>query len=68
MTKIGEYNHAIGGEPIIRDMTKEEIAEHKETQAAFKQESALEAAKAQAKAALLERLGITEEEVTLLLA
>ena len=68
MTKIGTYDHAVGGELIIRDMTKEEIAEHKELKAEFDAEKALEANKAATKAALLERLGITEEEAALLLA
>lgn len=68
MTKIGTYDHAVGGELTVRDMTEEEIAEHENTQAAFEQEVALEAAKVTAKAALLERLGITADEAALLLA
>ena len=68
MTKIGTYDHAVGGEVIVRDMTEEEIAEHEELQAQFAAEKALEESKAATKAALLERLGITEEEASLLLA
>lgn len=68
MTKIGTYDHAVGGEVVIRDMTEEEIAEHEAAQAAFAQEQAAEAEKKQLKAALLERLGITEQEAQLLLS
>jgi hypothetical protein len=67
MTKIGTYDHAVGGELIVRDMTEEEIIEHEETKAAYALEVALEAEKAAAKAALLDRLGITADEAALLL-
>jgi hypothetical protein len=63
------------GEVIDREMTKEELAAHKEdlaSIAAKEEEAAIakieeEAPVAAAKAALLKRLGITAEEAALLL-
>jgi hypothetical protein len=55
------------GEVVERDATAAELAQSKidqETEKAFQAEIA---AKAEAKAALLERLGITVDEATLLL-
>lgn len=54
------------GEQIQRPMTVEELAEH-DYRWRDPKEIAEEAAKEAAKAALLERLGITAEEATLLL-
>ena len=68
--KIGIYNHTIG-EQIIREMTAEEQAQRDAEVAAW---SAAKEAKAKGEAeaaikrqALLEKLGITEEEAKLLL-
>lgn len=65
--KILQHNVETG-EIIERDATKEEIAIAKETASAALAEKAEADAKAIAKAALLERLGITAEEASLLLA
>jgi len=57
-----------GEETIIeRDATAQEIAEHQAFEAAFAAKAAEQAAKAQARQDLLDRLGITEEEAKLLL-
>lgn len=66
--KIETFDLATGGEAVIREMTKEEVAEQKALETQFKKDAAAEAEKVAAKAALLERLGITEEEAALLLA
>lgn len=52
---------------IERDMTDEEIVQYQANQAAKAERQANAQAQAEAKAALLERLGITEEEAKLLL-
>lgn len=65
--KILEHNVETG-EAIERDATAEELAQNELDLAAAAEERALIEAKASAKAALLERLGITEEEAALLLA
>jgi hypothetical protein len=57
----------ITGETIVRDMTAAEIAQLKIDQDESAARIAQEEAKATAKVALLERLGITAEEATLLL-
>lgn len=64
--KITEHNVETG-EVIKRDMTKDEAAQHKIDEAARVAMIAKIEADATAKAALLERLGITAEEATLLL-
>jgi len=64
--KIIEHNVETG-EVIERDMTKEEAAQYKKDQAERTAQIAEIEAKATAKAALLDRLGITAEEATLLL-
>ena len=64
--KILEHN-ATTGEIIERDMTKEELAQSKKDEADRAARLAEIEAAAVAKAALLERLGITEEEAQLLL-
>lgn len=56
------------GEVIDREMTDEEFANHKTQLAAFEAKEADERAKATAKADLLEKLGITEDEAKLLLS
>jgi FMN-dependent NADH-azoreductase len=64
-----EFNAKTGEETITeRDATSAEIAEVKAAQAEAVERVAEAEAKAAQKAALLERLGITEEEAKLLLA
>jgi hypothetical protein len=64
------YNHETGQE-IIREMTNEEQAERNADVAAYQTDQQAKTAEAEAiaaqKAALLERLGITEDEARLLL-
>jgi hypothetical protein len=55
------------GEEIIREMNSDELAQYEADQAAATERAEAEAAKAEQKAALLERLGITAEEAQLLL-
>ena len=68
---IGIYDHSTG-ENVIREMTVEEQeirdAEIANNLAAKAQAEVEAATKAAAKAALLDRLGITEDEAKLLLA
>ena len=64
--KILEHNVETGVAKE-RDMTKDELAQYKIDQASAMAKSSEEEAKATAKTALLERLGITEEEAALLL-
>jgi hypothetical protein len=59
--------NAATGEEIEREMTAEEFAQHQVDQAAYAFRLAEAEAKAEAKAALLTRLGITAEEAALLL-
>jgi hypothetical protein len=56
------------GEIIEREMTAAELKQAQKDKAAYQAEIAAVEAKAQAKAALLEKLGITEDEAKLLLA
>jgi hypothetical protein len=55
------------GEEIEREMNDVEFAQYKADQAAQAERQANAQAQAEVKAALLERLGITEEEAKLLL-
>jgi hypothetical protein len=55
------------GEEIVRDMNADELAQLAIDKAAREAEAAVTASKAIAKSALLERLGITEDEAKLLL-
>ena len=55
-------------EIIDREMTDEEFVQYEIDQAKFAAEKAEAEAKAQAKAALLAQLGITEEQAKLLLS
>lgn len=70
MATISIYDHATG-ETTVREMTDAEVAEltyQAELAADAKaEEDRIAAEKATAKAALLERLGITEDEAKLLL-
>ena len=56
------------GEFIDREMNDDEFAQYQIDQAQYQAEKAEAEAKAAQKAALLERLGITEDEAKLLLA
>lgn len=55
------------GEEVTRDMTAEEAAQYEADNAKMNSEIAANAEAAAAKAALLERLGISAEEAALLL-
>jgi hypothetical protein len=68
MTKPMIRIHNISTNEVIdRQMNNEEFAQYEADQAAAAERIAAIAAKAEQKAALLERLGITEEEAQLLL-
>ena len=69
MTKqtISEFNCELG-EIITRELTEQEIAQIELDQANVEIELAERQAKATAKAALLDRLGITADEAKLLLS
>jgi hypothetical protein len=68
MTYTITENNAETGESVTRDMTEEEIEKVEALIAADAAEAAKIQADAIAKAALLERLGITEDEAKLLLS
>lgn len=55
------------GEEIEREMNADELAQHKKDIESIKEERKLEAERKAKREALLERLGITEEEARLLL-
>jgi hypothetical protein len=65
--KIAEINLETG-ETIIREKTDEEKAMYDADQAAFVEQQQATIEQSAAKSALLERLGITEEEAKLLLS
>ena len=65
--KITDIN-ATTNEVIKREMNAEELAQYEADQAANAAAQAEAAAKAHEKAALLDKLGITEDEAKLLLA
>jgi hypothetical protein len=65
--KITEHD-ALTGETVERDATTEEIAQFESNEAANAQKAIEEDNKVIAKAALLEKLGITADEAKLLLA
>jgi hypothetical protein len=71
-TELTQYDvielDAISGEIVYRNFNDTESAQREVDLEKFAAEKLEEAAKAEAKAALLERLGITEEEAALLLA
>jgi hypothetical protein len=56
------------GEIIVRDLTADELAEFEAEQIRLEAENKKIKERQKAKAALLERLGITEEEAKLLLS
>jgi len=57
----------IDGTYIDREMNKAEFEQYQADQAVYETELALTQAKVEAKSALLEKLGITEDEAKLLL-
>jgi hypothetical protein len=68
MKKLISITDAITGENIVREMNKEELAYMEQmAKEAAEQEAAI-SARANEKAALLERLGITQDEAKLLLS
>ena len=69
MTKLIIKIHDVQtGEIIEREMTDEEAAQYKADQIAAANEAKVKAEAEAAKIALLEKLGITEEEAKLLLS
>jgi hypothetical protein len=69
MTKPIKRIHDLATNEIIdREMTNAEFAQYKIDEADFQAQLLEIEAKAEAKASLLERLGITEDEAKLLLA
>jgi hypothetical protein len=69
MTKPMVRIHNMATDEVIdREMTDDEFAKYQIDQAEYQAQKAEAQAKAQAKAELLERLGITADEAKLLLA
>lgn len=69
MTKPMVRIHNMATDEVIdREMTDDEFAKYQIDQAEYQAQKAEAEAKAQAKAELLERLGITADEAKLLLA
>lgn len=66
MTTINIYDHATG-ENIVRDMTTDELVNLKIIQDEAKTQTKNAADKANARQAVLDRLGITADEAALLL-
>ena len=64
--KIFEHNVETG-EVVERDMTAEELAQHQADQAAYAARLAKAETKTAARQAVLDRLGLTEEEAQLIL-
>ena len=64
--QISEAN-ILTGETILRDMNADELAQYKADQVQSKADAQAAADKATARAALLDRLGITSDEAALLL-
>jgi hypothetical protein len=68
MTKPMVRNHDLAtGEIIDREMTDDEYAQHQLDTAHFEQEQAAQVAKDAAKQAVLDKLGLTADEVAALL-
>jgi hypothetical protein len=68
MTYIERIVNATTGEEILRDYTAKEIAEVEKAIVDNQAKAKAEAAKAAEKAALLAKLGITDDEAKLLLS
>ena len=68
MTKLMTTIHDLQtGEIVTREMTVDEIANFENVQAKVAEEKRIELEASTSKAALLDRLGITEEEARLLI-
>ena len=65
--QIAEHD-SITGETIVRNMTADELSQHKLDEAEFVAQAEAAAVKAAAKQDVLDRLGITAEEARMLLA
>jgi len=65
---IIKIDNATTGESIEREMNEEELAQYQEITAKAQLELEINVKRAAAKAALLEKLGITEDEAKLLLS
>jgi hypothetical protein len=63
-----QIHNATTGEVVFREMNDDEFAQYQTNEAFFAAEAAEKAAQAEAKAALLAQLGITEEQAKLLLS
>jgi hypothetical protein len=68
MTKMIQEHNATTGEIIEREMTVEELAQLEIDRIKVQTEAALEEQKTTEKAALLAKLGITDDEAKLLLS
>jgi len=66
MTDVFEYDHATG-ESKERDFTADELAQIELDKAQQAEQDALQAAKAAAKQAVLDKLGLTADELAALL-
>lgn len=67
-TPMIRIHNAETGEVIDREMNAEELAQHKKNQEAELEIDAAITEKAAARAAILERLGLTNDEANLLLS
>lgn len=65
---IIKIHNAKTGEVIEREMNEQELAQYEIDKVAAAKEALVKEQKAAAKAALLEKLGLTEEEAKLLLS
>lgn len=68
MTNLITFHNVQTGEVVTREMNAEELAQWKIDKAEAETRQAIEAQKAAEKAALLSKLGITEDEAKLLLS
>jgi hypothetical protein len=64
--QVAEHN-SITGETIVRDMTADELAQRELDQAETAKQAEKEAAKAAARQAVLDKLGLTANEAAALL-
>ena len=66
MSTVSHYDHKTG-ETVTRDMNADELAVYEIMQAEIKAQAKAQSDKAKAKQVVLDRLGITSDEVALLL-
>ena len=66
MSTVSHYDHTTG-ETVTRDMNADELAVYEIMQAEIKAQAKAQSDKAKAKQVVLDRLGITSDEVALLL-